>query len=131
MANVEVQRVGEHEFEATNGRGARVRIGRRDAADAFSPVELLLAAAAGCAVITAESLVTRRVDGGISARADDVRPGGSGDLTSVPVTLDYDVSVLDDEQRQALAAAVHRAVEKLCTVSRALHSPVDASLHLP
>jgi hypothetical protein len=92
VSNVEVRRVGQHSFVASNGRGAEVRIGRRDQDGSFSPVELLLAAAAGCAAVTAETLITRRVDGPLTARADDVRVADEHELTTVPVSLDYDLS---------------------------------------
>ncbi|NUT93416.1 MAG: OsmC family peroxiredoxin [Saccharothrix sp.] len=126
-----MRRVGQHDFVATNDRGASVRVGRAGAEGAFTPVELLLAAAAGCAIVTAETLVTRRVDGELTARADDVRPAGAHELDAVPVTLDYDVSRLDDEQRAALDAAVRRAIEQLCTVTRTLKKAPPTPLTLP
>ncbi|QFZ24056.1 OsmC family peroxiredoxin [Saccharothrix syringae] len=126
-----MRRVGEHDFVAENGRGASVRVGRKGAEGAFTPVELLLAAAAGCAAVTAETLVTRRVGEGLAARADDVRPEGAHELHEVPVTLDYDVSALDEGQRAALEAAVRRAVEQLCTVTRTLKQAPPTPLHLP
>jgi uncharacterized OsmC-like protein len=122
VSNVEVRLVGQHDFVATNDRGASVRVGRKGAPGAFTPVELLLAAAAGCAAVTAETLVTRRVDGGLVARADDVRPDGAHQLDAVPIALDYDISQLDATQRAALDAAVRRAIDQLCTVTRTLKS---------
>lgn len=123
--------MGEHDFVATNDRGASVRVGRKGAEGAFTPVELLLAAAAGCAAVTAETLVTRRVDGGLVARADEVRAADGHSLTSVPVALDYDVSRLDDEQRAALETAVLRAIDQLCTVTRTLKAAPTTPLTLP
>ncbi|MFD7654696.1 OsmC family protein [Actinosynnema sp. NPDC059797] len=132
MSNVEVRRVGQHDFVAENDRGASVRVGRAGAEGSFSPVELLLAAAAGCAAVTAETLVTRRVgEGRLVARADDVRPGGAHELDAVPVTLDYDTSGLDDEQLAALEQVVRRAVEQLCTVTRTLKKAPPTPLVLP
>ncbi|MFI9006709.1 OsmC family protein [Actinosynnema sp. NPDC053489] len=131
MSNVEVRRVGEHDFVATNDRGASVRVGRKGAEGAFTPVELLLAAAAGCAAVTAETLITRRVDGGLVARADDVRSAGGHELVSVPVALEYDISRLDEEQRAALEAAVRRAIDQLCTVTRTIKNAPPTPLTLP
>lgn len=131
MSNVEVRRVGEHSFVASNGRGAEVRIGRKDQDGSFSPVELLLAAAAGCAAVTAETLITRRVDGPLTARADDVRVANEHELTTVPVSLDYDLSGLDEAQRAALETAVRRAVDQLCTVTRTLKKAATTPLTLP
>ncbi|WP_033438436.1 OsmC family protein [Saccharothrix sp. NRRL B-16314] len=131
MSNVEVRLVGQHDFVATNDRGASVRVGRKGAPGAFTPVELLLAAAAGCAAVTAETLVTRRVEGGLVARADDVRPEGAHELDAVPITLDYDISQLDAAQRAALDAAVRRAIDQLCTVTRTLKSTPPTPVTLP
>lgn len=131
MSNVEVRRVGEHAFVATNDRGASVRVGRKGAEGAFTPVELLLAAAAGCAAVTAETLITRRVDGDLTARADDVRPPGAHELDAVPVSLDYDISELDDTQRAALETAIRRAIDQLCTVTRTLKKSPPTPLSLP
>ncbi|MBB5957543.1 putative OsmC-like protein [Saccharothrix tamanrassetensis] len=131
MSNVEVRRVGQHEFVATNDRGASVRVGRKGAEGSFTPVELLLAAAAGCAAVTAETLITRRVGDGLTALADDVRPEGAHELDAVPVTLDYDVSSLTREQREALEVAVRRAIDQLCTVTRTLKKAPPTPLTLP
>ena len=131
MSNVEVRRVGQHSFVASNGRGAEVRIGRKDQDGFFSPVELLLAAAAGCAAVTAETLITRRVDGPLTARADDVRVADEHELTTVPVSLDYDLSALDEAQRAELETVVRRAVDQLCTVTRTVKKSATTPLTLP
>ncbi|NUT46654.1 MAG: OsmC family peroxiredoxin [Saccharothrix sp.] len=131
VGNVEVHLVGQHDFVATNDRGASVRIGRKGAEGSFTPVELLLAAAAGCAAVTAETLVTRRVDGGLVARAEDVRTPSGHELASVPVTLDYDISRLDADQRAALEATILRAIDQLCTVTRTLKTAPPTPLTLP
>jgi uncharacterized OsmC-like protein len=131
VSNVEVRRIGQHSFVASNGRGAEVRIGRKDQDGSFSPVELLLAAAAGCAAVTAETLITRRVDGPLTARADDVRVADEHELTTVPVSLDYDLSALDEAQRAELETVVRRAVDQLCTVTRTVKKSATTPLTLP
>ncbi|MEU5690277.1 OsmC family protein [Actinosynnema sp. NPDC020468] len=131
MSDVEVTRVAEHTFVATNDRGAEVRIGRKGAEGAFSPVELLLAAAAGCAAVTAETLITRRTGDRLVARAVDPRQGEEHELPEVPTALEYDASTLDEPQRAALEAAVRRAIAQLCTVSRTLEQGAPVPLTLP
>lgn len=130
MANIEVRPAGRHSFIASNGRGAEVRIGRKDQEGSFSPMELLLAAAAGCVAVTAETLVTRRV-GDFTAHAEHVSVEGAHEVTTVPVSLDYDLSGLDDEQRAALDTVVRRAVDQLCTVTRTLKRSATTPLTLP
>ena len=130
MSNIEVRQTAQHVFTASNGRGAEVRIGRKDQDGSFSPVELLLAAAAGCVAVTAETLITRRV-GEFTAHAEHVSVEGAHEVTTVPVSLDYDVSGLDDAQRAALETVVRRAVEQLCTVTRTLKASATTPLTLP
>jgi uncharacterized OsmC-like protein len=130
MSNIEVRQAGRHVFVASNGRGAEVLIGRKDQEGSFSPLELLLAAAAGCVAVTAETLVTRRV-GGFTAHAEHVGGADAHEVTTVPVVLDYDLSGLDSAQREALETVVRRAVEQLCTVTRTLKRSATTPLTLP
>ncbi|MCP2170413.1 OsmC family protein [Goodfellowiella coeruleoviolacea] len=129
---VRVRRTAQHSFVATNDRGAEVRVGRVGQQGSFTPVELLLVAAAGCAAVTAEDLVVRRLGEGteLSATAQDVRPAGAHQLDAVQVGLDLDLSTLDDERRAELLAVVNRAIENLCTVTRTLKQPIPTPLHI-
>lgn len=127
---IELERVGEHEFVATNDRGASVRIGRKGQEGSFSPVELLVAAAAGCAAVTSETLILRRTGGDhLSATADAVQSESGNEVLSVPVVLHYDLSAVDDPE--ALETVVRRAVEQFCTVTRTLKQSATAPLQLP
>jgi uncharacterized OsmC-like protein len=127
---IEIERVGDHEFVASNGRGATVRIGRKGQEGSFSPVELLVAAAAGCAVVTSETLILRRTGGEeLSAVADAVQSESGNEVISIPVTLSYDLSSVDDPE--ALETVVRRAVEQFCTVTRTLKQSATAPLQLP
>lgn len=127
--SIEVERTGSHEFVARNGRGAEVRIGRVGQEGSFSPVELLLAAAAGCVAVTGEELVLRRAgEIPIRATAADVRPPGAHQLDGVDVALDVDLSGLDADARAEVRAVVARAVEALCTVTRTLKQSSEVRL---
>ncbi|MFC3896936.1 OsmC family protein [Lentzea rhizosphaerae] len=127
---IEIERVGDHEFVASNERGATVRIGRKGQEGSFSPVELLVAAAAGCAVVTSETLILRRTGGEeLSAVADAVQSESGNEVISIPVTLSYDLSSVDDPE--ALETVVRRAVEQFCTVTRTLKQSATAPLQLP
>ncbi|SDC58857.1 OsmC family protein [Actinokineospora iranica] len=130
---VEVLRTGKHSFVACNDRGAEVRLGRVGQEGSFTPVELLLAAAAGCVAVTAEELVLRRI--GESARfrvaGTDVRLPGEHELDGVRVDLDLDLSGLDEAGRAELLAVVNRAVDALCTVTRTLKRSTAVQLAPP
>ncbi|GAA3574517.1 OsmC family protein [Amycolatopsis ultiminotia] len=120
--SLEVQREGTHRFVGRNDRGAEVKLGRAGAESAFTPAELLQIATAGCSAVTAEELITRRVGEDstfrVSVSAD--RREGASELDAVHVAFDVDLSTLDSAKREALATAVDRAIDRLCTVRRTL-----------
>ncbi|MFF1611764.1 OsmC family protein [Amycolatopsis sp. NPDC058278] len=130
---LEVERTGEHAFVGRNERGAEVRLGRKGAEGAFSPAELLQIAAAGCSAVTAEELITRRIGEEakfrVAVSAD--RREGASELDAVHVAFDVDVSTLAADQREALAGAVDRAIERLCTVSRTLKKGIPVTEEFP
>lgn len=130
---LEVERTGEHAFVGRNERGAEVRLGRKGAEGAFSPAELLQIAAAGCSAVTAEELITRRVgdDAKFRVAVTADRREGAAELDAVHVAFDVDVSALTADQRDALAGAVDRAIERLCTVSRTLKKGIPVTETFP
>lgn len=130
---LEVERVGEHEFVGRNERGAEVRLGRKGAAGSFSPAELLQVAAAGCSAVTAENLITRRVgeDSKFRVEVTADRREGASELDAVHVKFDVDLTGLAPDQREALALAVDRAIDKLCTVSRTLKKGIPVTEEVP
>jgi uncharacterized OsmC-like protein len=130
---LEVQRDGKHSFVGRNERGAEVRLGRSGAEGAFSPAELLQIAAAGCSAVTAEELITRRVgeDAKFRVTVNADRRAGASELDAVHVAFDVDVSTLAADQREALAGAVDRAIERLCTVSRTLKKGIPVTEEFP
>jgi uncharacterized OsmC-like protein len=130
---LEVQRDGQHAFVGRNDRGAEVRLGRAGTEGAFSPAELLQIAAAGCSAVTAEELITRRVgeDSKFRVTVSADRREGASELDAVHVAFDVDVSTLAADQREALAGAVDRAIERLCTVSRTLKKGVPVTETFP
>jgi uncharacterized OsmC-like protein len=130
---LEVQREGRHAFVGRNDRGAEVRVGRSGAEGAFSPAELLQIAAAGCSAVTAEELITRRIgeDAKFRVTVSADRREGASELDAVHVAFDVDVSTLAADQREALAGAVDRAIERLCTVSRTLKKGIPVTEEFP
>jgi uncharacterized OsmC-like protein len=130
---LEVQRDGQHAFVGRNDRGAEVRLGRAGAEGAFSPAELLQIAAAGCSAVTAEELITRRVgeDAKFTVTVSADRREGASELDAVHVAFDVDVSTLAADQREALAGAVDRAIDRLCTVSRTLKKGIPVTEEFP
>ncbi|NHD17575.1 MULTISPECIES: OsmC family protein [Actinopolyspora] len=132
---VEVTRTDRSVFAATNGRGGEVTISTEEAPDSFTPGELLLAAVAGCAQLTGENLLTRRVgeDCPITVHADreldEEEPNRFG---AVRLSFEVDLSAVEDEtERAKLAAAVERAIARRCTVSRSVEHGTPVTVTPP
>lgn len=131
---VEVQRTGRQAYVASNERGGRVAIGADGAPGAFTPGELLLAAIAGCSGLTSENLLTRRLgeSAALSVHADRSKdPEDPKKFSSVQVSFDVDLSGMAEDERNKLADAVERAVERSCTVSRSVEEGTPTTLFLP
>ncbi|MEU6711748.1 OsmC family protein [Nonomuraea sp. NPDC046802] len=130
MANVRVERTGDGGFRATNDRGAEVRIGSGDEDGVFTPVELLLAAAGGCNIVTVEPLTAQRghrlVRLAMTVQAEKVESNKLG-----PVTITYDVELPSEEADKVYRAVAGRVHEKYCTVGRSLEEGTEVRLELP
>jgi uncharacterized OsmC-like protein len=128
---VTLARTGRLTFRATTESGATIDLGP-GGGDVFSPVELLLAAIAGCTAMDVESITGKRAEAEhfeIVSAGRKVRDGDGNHL--VDLTLDFSVSFPDgeagDAARGVLATAIQRSHDRLCTVSRTveLASPVE------
>lgn len=128
---IDLTRIGEGRYKATNQRGGIVPIGSGEDPD-FTPVELLLAALAGCAGVTVDELTSRRaqpVSFDVSAEGHKVRDEGGSHLVGLTVTFDvvFPEGEAGDQARAFLPRAVQQTHERICTVSRTvtLGEPVD------
>ena len=59
--SVTIERVAEGIYLARNARGLELRFGSKDP-DGFTPVELLLAAIAGCSAVDVDLMTSRRAE---------------------------------------------------------------------
>jgi putative redox protein len=128
---IEVTRTGDGRFQAVNERGAVIPLASGDTSD-FTPVELLLAALAGCAAVTVESITSRRATPTsfvVAAEGHKIRDDGGNRMVDLRVSLD--VAFPDgpdgDSAREALPRAVQQTHDRICTVSRTveLGEPVE------
>ncbi|QUQ68508.1 OsmC family protein [Kutzneria sp. CA-103260] len=115
--SVTVQRIGEGRFVATTADGATVEIG----GDGFSAVQLLEAALAACAAMTAEQLITRR--GGDSFTVTASGEQAAHELRSVDIAFDLPAD-------EPLATIVPRAVARECKVSRTVEHGAPVTVRL-
>jgi uncharacterized OsmC-like protein len=131
LRSVELTRTGSGHYQATNVRGGVLPVGSGDGPD-FTPVELLLAAIAGCSAIDVDLITGKRAQAerfDVHATGDKIRDAQGNRLTNL--RLVFDVTFPEGEQGDAARAVLQDAIDKsrdrLCTVSRtvAVPSPVE------
>jgi uncharacterized OsmC-like protein len=127
--SVDLVRIGARRFEVTNVRGGRLVLGEGTDAD-FTPVELLLAAIAGCSAIDVDYLTTRRAEPdafAVSVAAEKLSDENGNHLG--PVTARFALAFPDgpdgDRAREVLPASVAASRDRLCTVSRTVQLPTQ------
>jgi putative redox protein len=119
---VELSRLRKARFVARNPRGGELELGEGDD-EAFSPVELLLAAIAGCTAIDVDYITAKRAEADtftVGISAEKIRDEHGNRLTDI--RLRFDVAFPDTDggaaARERLPSAVQRSHDRLCTVSR-------------
>lgn len=122
--SVHLTRRGPSSYEATNAAGARLPIGGEDG---FSPVELLLAAIAGCSAVDVDLMTSRRAEPegfDVTASGRKVREGGNHlEDVEVVFALRFPAGEAGDQARARIAPAVRASAERDCTVSRTVELP--------
>lgn len=133
LRSIELTRIGEGRYKASNRRGGVLPIGSGDDPD-FTPVELLLAAIAGCGAIDVDLITGRRAQAesfDMRAEGVKVRDELGNRLTDLRVTFDltFPDGEAGDAARAVLDDAIAKTRDRLCTVSRtvAVESPVEMS----
>ncbi len=119
---IDLVRIGEGRYKALNGRGGLVPIGPGDDPD-FSPVELLLAAIAGCSAIDAESITGKRAPTlGFDVRAEGHKVRDEHGSRMVDLRVSFDLTFPEgedgDKAREVLPRALAMVRDRLCTVAR-------------
>lgn len=119
---VDLTQIGEGRFKAVNRRGGVLPMGSGDDPD-FTPVELLLAALAGCGAVDAELITRKRARAtGFDVRAEghkvrDERGNHLVDL-SVSFSLTFPDGEDGDRARESLPRTLQMITDRLCTVGR-------------
>ena len=119
---IELSKIGEGRYKATNARGGVVAVGSGGDPD-FTPVELLLAAIAGCSAIDVDLITGKRAQATtfeLSAEGDKVRDEDGNRLVGLRVTFDvrFPEGEEGDRAREALPRAIAQSRDRLCTVGR-------------
>ncbi len=131
LRSIDLTRIGEGRYLATNPRGGVLPIGSGADPD-FTPVELLLAAIAGCGAIDVDLITGKRAQPealAVHAEGHKVRDEHGNHLVGLSVTFDltFPEGEAGDRAREALPRALRQTRDRLCTVGRtvALGEPVS------
>ena len=130
--SIELTKIGTGRYKATNPRGGETFFGSGGEDPDFTPVEMLLAAIAGCGAIDVDLITGKRATAEsfrVTASAEKVRDERGNHLVDLRVTFDvtFPAGEGGDAAREAMPRALQQSRDRLCTVSRtvALGEPVE------
>ena len=130
---IDLVKIGDGRYKAVNKRGGQVPIGSGGDDPDFTPVELLLAALAGCSAIDVDLITQKRAAAsflGVRATGDKIRDDLGNRLINLLLTFDVEFpeGEAGDAARKVLPDAMAKSRDRLCTVSRtvAVGSPVES-----
>lgn len=122
LRSIDLTRTDDGGYEVTNRRGGVLPIGSGDDSD-FTPVELLLAAIAGCAAIDIGLITGKRATPerfALRTEGHKVRDEQGNHLADLRVVLDlaFPEGEAGDRAREVLPRAIAQTRDRLCTVGR-------------
>ena len=130
--SVELSRLALGRYEIRNQRGGTITIGD-GSNDDFTPVELLLAALAGCSSVDVDHITSRRAEPEsfvVVAEGEKAStPDNGNHMTDLEVTfrIGFPEGEGGDAARSAFPRSVAQSRDRLCTVSRTVQigTPVE------
>ena len=127
-----VERTGTRTYRGRNSRGATVDIGPVTQDAVFTPGELLKVALAGCAGLTADSALARRLGDEFPATitAAGLKDEEADRYPALTEELIVDLSGLEPEERERVITVVNRAIDAHCTVRRTLAAGARVELRI-
>ena len=122
LRSVGISKIGDGRYLATNRRGGVLPIGSGDDPD-FSPIELLLAAIAGCSAIDVELITGKRAratDFRVQTEGHKIRDEQGTRLVDLRVSVDitFPEGEAGDAARDVLPRTLAQVRDRLCTVAR-------------
>jgi putative redox protein len=131
LRQLDLTQIGAGRYKAVNARGGVLSLGSGDDPD-FTPVELLLAALAGCTAIDVGLITGKRAEAesfGVHVEGHKVRDDGGSHLVDLTVTvaITFPDSEAGDAARDVLPRAIRQTGDRLCTVGRTLQlgTPIE------
>lgn len=131
LRQVDLTKMGEGRYKATNRRGGVLPIGSGGDPD-FTPVELLLAAIAGCSAIDVDLITGKRAEAtsfDVRAEGNKIRDEHGNRMVDLKVTFEvrFPEGEDGDRAREVLPRSIAQSRDRLCTVSRTVQvgGPVE------
>ena len=120
---INMEKIGEGRYKAVNRRGGVLPMGSGDDDPDFTPVELLLAALAGCVAIDVDLITGKRAHAEpfrVRCEGDKIRDEQGNHMTNLKITLDltFPEGEAGDAARAVLPRTMEQVRDRLCTVSR-------------
>ncbi|MET8551192.1 OsmC family protein [Micromonospora zamorensis] len=130
--SVQIERTSVGNYVARNVRGGSMSLGTGEDTS-FTPVELLMAAIAGCTAVDVDYITSRRAEPtqfSVEVTGDKIRDETGGNRMQnirVEFTVTFPEGADGDRAREALPRSLQQSHDRLCTVSRTveLGSPVS------
>lgn len=134
LRSVSLTRTGPLTFEATNDRGGTVTMSS-GSSEKFTPVELLLAAMAGCSAVDIDLLTSRVAEPEsftMSAAGEKVRDEDGNHMGPITITVSvaFPEGAEGDAARERLPNVVATSRDRLCTVSRTVQLPTPVTYRI-
>lgn len=131
---ITLDRLDEGVYLARNARGHELRFGSKDP-EGFTPVELLLAAIAGCSAVDVDVVCGRRsaaTEFGARVDAHAVRDESGNVLRDLHLSfrVRFPEGPEGDAARAALPRAVRASHDRTCTVSRTIEAGVPVTVSI-
>jgi putative redox protein len=126
---IDLAQIGEGHYQVENRRGGVLPMGSGDDTD-FTPVELLLAALAGCTAIDVGAITGKRAAPEtfeIHTTGHKIRDDGGSHLVglNVSISIIFPEGDAGDQARDILPRAVQQTADRICTVGRTLQLGTD------
>lgn len=129
LRSVSLERTSFAQFRATNAAGVSIEIGEENA---FSPVELLLAAIAACSAMDVDYIVSKKDEPEsfrLHSEGTKVRDEGGNHLVDIQVTFDARFADTDAgaQALERLPRAIQSSHDRLCAVTRTVVLGADVT----
>lgn len=133
--SIELTKIGEGRWKATNARGGETFFGRGGEDPDFTPVEMLLAAIAGCSAVDVELITRKRAPAesfSVTASGEKVRDEQGNHLADLRLVFDvvFPAGEAGDAARGVMPRSLDQTRDRLCSVGRTVQigTPIDYRL---